>query len=594
MTPVDGRADDERPGADVTELVQRADDLLAAGQPAEAVALFQRITSDHPDDAWLWHRLAAALLALEGGVESDTVARDAAERAVTLEPTSAVGYRLLSEAALRLGDPEAALATMRSAVHAAPDSWVAHLDLAAALAERSDRHREAWREARRAARLAPADRPEPHLLLGDLALRDGDLNHAAAAFTDAREREPGNEYAVQGLARVFERMGGTGFRIAGVPETPPEPPAEPADPDAPEPLPRRKPAIRRDLDRRDLDRGASDPADPDGRDFDRRELDRGTGTGPDAGVGEVDPAEPRTDELPVVPAEEPVPAGAVGVPDAARALGNYLAGLAAVTGLAAGMLLLMVPGHRAGWFTATTLLAAGGLALVAAGVCVAGRRVLGRLGGRPGYLIGLIATTLLVLAAAVVLLVSGLAGRPGGLLRIALGLALAGHAVGHLVARFADRAGRYDPEDYGVTGAPVPGPSLRTPEAVRSRGYLGLALGGLLHAVVFGGLGLAAGALRPGVFQVLVVPVVGILAFLDAVQLAAVCGSAWNHRLRFGYRPIALMVAVAAGYLAGLVGLAGALSALFRPAPAPLLFGAAGAAGAIAVLCALAAASLRR
>ncbi len=140
-TETDERADTSTD--DVAVLVARADALLADGEAGEAVALLQRVTREHPDDAWLWHRLAAALLALDGGRESDAVARDAAERAVTLDPTSAVGYRLLSEASLRLDDPDAALDTMHSAVQAAPDSWVAHLDLAAALAGRPGGEREA-------------------------------------------------------------------------------------------------------------------------------------------------------------------------------------------------------------------------------------------------------------------------------------------------------------------------------------------------------------------------------------------------------------------------------------------------------------------
>ena len=183
----------------------RLDQLLSSGRADEAVVLARRLTWQWPADPWTWHRLAAALLVSDGDIEAAQEARTAAEQAVTLDPTSAMGYRMLSEASLRLGDPDSALATMRAAVQAAPDSWVAHLDLAAALADRPGGAREAYRIAQRATRLA-AHRPEPHLMVGDLALRDDDMATAEAAYLAALSVAPDSELARGKLAQLHERQ----------------------------------------------------------------------------------------------------------------------------------------------------------------------------------------------------------------------------------------------------------------------------------------------------------------------------------------------------------------------------------------------------
>lgn len=186
-------------------LRDEADELLAAHRADEAAVLLRALTQEHPQDAWAWQRLAAALLAGEGGAPADAEAKTAAERGVALDPSSAIGYRMLTEAALRLGDRDAALTAMRAAVRAAPDSWVTHLDLASALVEQPGGGAEAWRMAKRAAGLAP-DRAEPYLMLGDLAMRAGDLDKAAAGYADALDRAPGNGLVTRKLAELHHRL----------------------------------------------------------------------------------------------------------------------------------------------------------------------------------------------------------------------------------------------------------------------------------------------------------------------------------------------------------------------------------------------------
>ncbi len=189
-------------------LSAQADELIAAGRAADAVPLLDQATAIRPRDSGLWLRLAAALLAVEGGTDADVRARDAAERAVTLDTHSAVGFRLLSEASLRLGETTAALAATRAAVQVQPRSWVAHLDLAAALGGDPRHHREARRAALRAADLAPPGRAEPHLVLAEFAARDGDWATAASAFQDAIAASPDDERARHGLADARARLAG--------------------------------------------------------------------------------------------------------------------------------------------------------------------------------------------------------------------------------------------------------------------------------------------------------------------------------------------------------------------------------------------------
>lgn len=500
MTETEQRADTRD---DVAITVARADASLAAGDAAEAVALLQRVTREHPDDAWLWHRLAAALLTLDGGVESDRVARDAAERAVTLDPTSAVGYRLLSEAALRLDDPAAALDTMHAAVQAAPGSWVAHLDLAAALSGKPGAEREARRAARRAAKLAPAGRAEPHIMLGDFALRDGDLNHAAAAYTDALEQDPENPQAQSGLADVFDRMGGN--------------------------------------------------------------------------------------------TTVPPRAGTAAVPDATRTLGNFLAGLAVVGMLGIGMLLVLAPDRPAGWFTAIVLLAVGGMALVGVAVLGGARTLLERVSGRLGYLVGLAASAACGVIGLATMVTGAFAGTGTGFLRAALCTMIAMYAVGHGVARFADRGTSptgSTPDPAGADGS-AEEEDDRPPEAVRSGAFLNLTMSNLLHAAAYALLILLANTLTPGAFQLVTVLLVGVVFFADGIQLAALFAGAVRHRRRFDWWPVTVLAAMGGTALVSVLGAAAGLAALFTAAPVLLLALVVAAAVLVALITGLAAVNLR-
>lgn len=379
-------------------LQDEAEQLLKEHRADDASVPLRELARRQPDDARTWLRLAAALLAGNGGTEGDIEARAAAERAVALDPASALGYRMLSEAALRLGDRDAALDTMRAAVSAAPDSWVTHLDLAAALVERPGGGVEAWQLAKRAASIAP-QRAEPHVLLGDLALRAGDMDKAAAGYADALDRAPGDVMVTRKLAELHHRLDGgpTAALRPGSPDT--DPAMAPSDPWAGEP-------------------------------------DTFRAYAPDTG----EPGSYRP------PAPDPQPAGpngpepVVGVHRPARVLGNCLSVLGILAAAVAGMLLVLRPSGATGWYQAVAGIAGVGLVVVTvlllAGSSAGWRQLAG---GRGGLVASLVFGALAVLAGPV-----GALADSVPVLLVAVALGVLGCLCGHLVARGAvrrDRAG---------------------------------------------------------------------------------------------------------------------------------------------------------
>lgn len=137
-----------------------------------------------PDDPREWCAVAAAWLD-RGRPES---ALEAARQAVERDPQAGSGtdwgYRLASLAFERLGRDAEAVAAAEEAVRLAPGSWTARLRLGAALRRIPGRWRESWAQATRAVRYAPEE-PDPHVLIGDLALLRGEHRRAEAAYRNA-------------------------------------------------------------------------------------------------------------------------------------------------------------------------------------------------------------------------------------------------------------------------------------------------------------------------------------------------------------------------------------------------------------------------
>jgi tetratricopeptide (TPR) repeat protein len=115
-------------------------------------------------------------------------ALEAAGEAVERDPEGEWGHRLASLALERLGRDSEAVAAAQDAVRLAPGSWAARLRLGSMLRRLPGRWRDAWTEAQQAVRFAP-EQPDPHVLIGDLALLRGDHEQAAMAYRAALRRD---------------------------------------------------------------------------------------------------------------------------------------------------------------------------------------------------------------------------------------------------------------------------------------------------------------------------------------------------------------------------------------------------------------------
>ncbi|MFC4532031.1 CHAT domain-containing protein [Sphaerisporangium dianthi] len=153
-------------------------------------------------DPRAWCVVAVARLARdlpEGALE-------AAGEAVARDPDGEWGHRLVSLAQERLGRDSEAVVAAQDAVRLAPGSWAARLRLGSVLRRLPGGWRDAWSEAQRAVRFAP-EQPDPHVLIGDLALLRGDHRQAAAAYRAALRREEEHPGARVNLGLAYLRWG---------------------------------------------------------------------------------------------------------------------------------------------------------------------------------------------------------------------------------------------------------------------------------------------------------------------------------------------------------------------------------------------------
>ncbi|WP_214320480.1 hypothetical protein [Nonomuraea sediminis] len=157
--------------------------------------------SDDPDRSPReWCTLGAA--ELDKGHPDAALA--AAQRAADLDPASEWAHRLISLALERMGRDQDAVAPAEQAVRLALGSWPARLRLAAVLRRVPGRWDEAVRQAELAHRFAP-ERPEPQVLLGDLALLRGEHAKARRAYLKALKADPAHPQARVNLGLTLLR-----------------------------------------------------------------------------------------------------------------------------------------------------------------------------------------------------------------------------------------------------------------------------------------------------------------------------------------------------------------------------------------------------
>ncbi|MCC3779290.1 tetratricopeptide repeat protein [Streptomyces sp. UNOB3_S3] len=145
-----------------TELKERAEALVEVERFEQAAELLARYLTDAPSDAWAWARFAhcrfrtgdreGALKAADEGIAADPTcwyawerrsflltmllrmdeALDAAREAVRVGPEVSATHAVLARCLLLKGDREGRYAAQLKVVELAPDSAVAHFNLAAA------------------------------------------------------------------------------------------------------------------------------------------------------------------------------------------------------------------------------------------------------------------------------------------------------------------------------------------------------------------------------------------------------------------------------------------------------------------------------
>jgi tetratricopeptide (TPR) repeat protein len=136
--------------------IESADRALAAGDAAQAVALYREALADDPNEALLAYKLAKAL-----DKTKDFAGETAAlQRAIELNPNLAEAQNQMGYLAARAGHDAQAESCFRAAVHASPSYLPAWINLAATLAGEAK-----WKDAREAlARALEIDpnSPEAH------------------------------------------------------------------------------------------------------------------------------------------------------------------------------------------------------------------------------------------------------------------------------------------------------------------------------------------------------------------------------------------------------------------------------------------------
>lgn len=179
--------------------VAKAEALLQAGRPEQAIALLAKQIAADPDNHPAHLGLAVAFLAV-GDAEQ---ALAAATSAVELDPDDEAGHILVSVACLRKGKIKLARRAAEEAVSLAPNDSLAHQTLAEVLVRYPWKRRQAARVASRAIELAPHD-PYAHIGAGNVATqrKRGALqrNPAYKHYRRALELDPTNTDAINNLA----------------------------------------------------------------------------------------------------------------------------------------------------------------------------------------------------------------------------------------------------------------------------------------------------------------------------------------------------------------------------------------------------------
>lgn len=164
-----------------------------------------KATELDPQNDGAWYRLAECRSALSQPNEAIA----AAKKALSLKKNQPEYHRLLGQLYAFKGDFKTAEPYLKRALQLNPSDPEAHYSMAKLYLSRSPRLQDvekAAREARQAAQLAP-EMPPIHVILGEVAVRQGKMDEAVQHLQRALSLDPENDSATFKLAEVYRRTG---------------------------------------------------------------------------------------------------------------------------------------------------------------------------------------------------------------------------------------------------------------------------------------------------------------------------------------------------------------------------------------------------
>ncbi|CAN5278968.1 hypothetical protein BH09ACT8_BH09ACT8_60460 [soil metagenome] len=175
----------------------RAEQLLAINRPQEALHTLATTLAHEPDNVGALCLAARAEL----GLNEPALARDLAARAAAAAPAAEWPLRLLALSLVQLKQPQDAYDAARRAVTNAPSVWQTHHALAHVCSAMFGMTSVGYTAARNAIELAPLE-PDPHAILGRVALEARDQNTAEQALREALRLDPDHAMARNDLGRL--------------------------------------------------------------------------------------------------------------------------------------------------------------------------------------------------------------------------------------------------------------------------------------------------------------------------------------------------------------------------------------------------------
>ncbi len=186
---------------DLAALMQQAEDDLQRNDYQGALAPLKKITAAAPETAAAWYYLGYA----QHGLHQDGDARQAYEKAVTLNPDLAEAQVNLGALLVAAHEFAAALPHLQAAVKLKPNDPHAHLSLALAL-DGADRRDAALQEFQRTTELDPGSEIALYEA-GHIELSEKHFTEAAADLAKAAALRPDDAAAKRDLAAVDEAQG---------------------------------------------------------------------------------------------------------------------------------------------------------------------------------------------------------------------------------------------------------------------------------------------------------------------------------------------------------------------------------------------------